>query len=186
MDKMVHAIEKNQKTLNCLESGNYRRRQKINTLRKDRAVFDKIFKGIEVKILSEERQMIRRIKSLRKQEARLAKVEDNLAKLEKVIGEDHREKLVQEIESVYKKNFLDYSGHGDDEEFLTQLSPEAELEIRQDSTDRMQNVISVDFRTGGVTRSRSAFEVFADEKVRLQSQPKKFPGGHSPEKENFE
>lgn len=144
MDKMVHAVEKRQKTLNCLESNNFRRRQRINTLRKDRAVFDKIFKGIEMKILSEERQMIKRIKSLRKQEARLAKVRADLVQLEKVIGRDHREKLVREIQSVYKKNFLDYSGQGDDEEFLNQLDPEGEFEVVERSAQKLLNVISVD------------------------------------------
>jgi len=148
LDKMVHAIEKNQKVLNCLESNNYRRRQKINTLRKDRAVFDKIFKGIEVKILKEEKQMIRRIKSLRKEEMKLIKVKDDLEKLEKVIGEDHREKLVNEIQEVYTKNFLDYSGHDDDEEFLYHLTPKDEfnLETRITNNSKLSKIMSVDVK----------------------------------------
>jgi hypothetical protein len=148
MDKMVHAIEKNQKVLNCLESNNYRRRQKINTLRKDRAVFDKIFKGIEMKILKEEKQMIRRIKSLRKEEAKLEKVKADLEKLEKVIGEDHREKLVNQIQEVYTKNFLDYSGHDDDEEFLHHLTPKEEVNLETRNTHRYQlsKIMSVDFK----------------------------------------
>lgn len=156
---MIHAVEKQQKTLNCLESNNFRRRQRINTLRKDRAVFDKIFKGIEMKILSEERQMVRRIKSLRKQESRLAKVRADLVQLEQVIGRDHREKLVREIKSVYKKNFLDYSGHGDDEEFLHQLSPEVDFEMARNSARKMLNVISVNRKLSDApdTRPRSKY-----------------------------
>ena len=148
IDKMIYEIEKNQKLLNCIESNNYRRRQKINTLRKDRAVFDKVFKGIEMNILKEEKQMIKKIKSLRKKEEKLKKVKKDLEQLETVIGGNHREKLVEEIHKVYKTNCLEYSGHEDDQEFLGQLTQKEDLDILEGSSreHKFSELMSVDVK----------------------------------------
>jgi predicted outer membrane protein len=108
--------------LNCIESNNFKRRNNINNYRKSRALFDKLFKGIEENIYKEEKKIVKQIKSLRKTEKKQKKVEQELSQLDKVLKNDHRDQLAKEIEKVYQENFVEYQDD-DDLDLLAQLSP---------------------------------------------------------------
>lgn len=151
LDRLVHEIEKHQKILNCIESGNSKRRKNINNLRKERAVFDKVFKGIEMKIMYQEKSMNKQIKRLSEKDEKLRKVEKDLTQLETVIGGNHREELVKKIEKVYQENFVDYSGAEDDEEFLGELSPK--MKASMFSKERKDTSTPFGFADTGNTNS---------------------------------
>ena len=140
-EKLIHAIEKHQKTLNSIDSSNSKRRMNINCLRKDRTVFDKVFKGIEVNIMKEERKIIKQIKKLKEKQDRLEKVEKDLIQLESCLGGEDRDKLAQKIEEIYKEHFVDYTGDEDDQEFLGELLPKSGT---PDVVDRPNSEMSMD------------------------------------------
>jgi hypothetical protein len=148
LDKLVYDIEKNQKLLNCIESCNYKRRQRINTLRKDRAVFDKIFKNIEMKILKEEKQMIKSIKGLRVKEAKMSKAKEDLDQLENVIGGDCRDKLALQIREIYKKYSVEYTHEEDDQKMMQELTPLSHRDFIIPTLRKLNYDMSVDFRKG--------------------------------------
>lgn len=152
VDKLVYEIEKNQKFLNCIESCNFKRRQRINTLRKDRAVFDKIFKNIEMKILKEEKHMIRSIKALRMKEQKMKKARNDLNQLENVIGSDCRDKLAEQIRGIYQKYFVEYTHQEDDHEIMEKLTPMSHREFIIPTLRKLKYDLSVDPRKG---KSRS-------------------------------
>lgn len=121
LEKLTYEVEKKQKMLNILESGNAKRRKNINDQRKERAVFDKIFKNIEFKIMHKEKEIISQIKDLKQDKIKLNKSKEDLENLEKGIGENHTEKLVKNIENIFQVHYLDYDGENDDHEFFEDL-----------------------------------------------------------------
>ena len=131
LEKMVHQIETSTQLLNCIQSNNSKRRQKIDDMRKHRALFDKVFKGLEESIYQEEKKIIAQIKSLRLIQKKAAKVEKDLEKLRSALKKNHKDDLAEQIEEVYHKNFVEYDGYDeDDERILNQLSPqESEEEV---------------------------------------------------------
>ena len=134
--------------LNTTESENYKKSQHIDSLRKQRAVFDQIFKGIEVNIEKEEKKMVQKIKSLRKKEKLFEKTKKDYDKLMDIIGKNHRDKLVEEIGEVYKKNYLEYSGSEEDSHFMDKISSEINQKktLKTNELTDPKNILSIEMK----------------------------------------
>lgn len=74
-------IEKHTKLLNATKSSNENKRSEINSLRKERTLYDHVFRNIEYQILDEEKKLLCVLKKHQEMNVTIKESEENLANL---------------------------------------------------------------------------------------------------------
>lgn len=97
-------LEKITKNYNSISSANIKKRNKINSLRKERTLYDHIFKTLEYQILTEEKNLLQLIKKNQKEEELLKEHNKNLENIKDLVGKNKYEdfyKILQEEKKKY-------------------------------------------------------------------------------------
>lgn len=99
-------LEKITKNYNSISSANIKKRNKINSLRKERTLYDHIFKTLEYQILTEEKNLLQLIKKNQKEEELLKSHNKNLENIKDLVGKNKYEdfyKILQEEKKKYNE-----------------------------------------------------------------------------------
>lgn len=109
-------LEKITKNYNSISSANQKKRNQINALRKERTLYDHIFKTLEYQILQEEKNLLQLIKKNKEEEEQIQKQQENLNNIQDMVSknkyedfykviQEEKEKYLHTIEESLKKQF---------------------------------------------------------------------------------
>lgn len=100
-------LEQVTKQFNSVSSGNVKKRNDINALRKERTLYDHIFKTLEYQILDQEKKLYILIEKNQEQEAVITENEENLLNITELVSKNKYEDFYKIIEEEKKKYIED-------------------------------------------------------------------------------
>lgn len=103
----VKGLEQITKHFNAVSSSNVKKRQDINALRKERTLYDHIFKTLEYQILSQEKRLYDLIFQNQKQNATIKENEQNLGNIENLVSKNKYEDFYKIIDDEKKRYMED-------------------------------------------------------------------------------
>lgn len=96
-------LEQITKQFNSISSGNGKKRHEINALRKERTLYDHIFKTLEYQILGQEKKLYELIEQTQKQEVVIKESEENFESIKELVSKNKYEDFYKIIEDEKKK-----------------------------------------------------------------------------------
>ena len=103
IDDNKKGLEQITKQCNAVSSGNVKKRHDINALRKDRTLYDHIFKTLEYQILGQEKKLYELIECNTKKDATIKESEDSLQSIKDLVSKNKYEDFYKIIEDEKKK-----------------------------------------------------------------------------------
>ena len=105
-----NVLEKITKNYNSIKSANVKRRDDINALRKERTLFDHIFKTLEYQIMRQERRLFSVIAKNKKQDVFIVERLQGLREIEQLSSKNNSDELfvlIEDEQRKYMKNLED-------------------------------------------------------------------------------
>ena len=100
-------LEKITKQFNAIASSNVKKRQAINTVRKERTLFDHIFKTLEYQIVAQEKRVFELIEKNQKKDAMVKESKGKLENIRELVSKNKYEDFYKIIEKEKKKYMND-------------------------------------------------------------------------------
>lgn len=158
------SLEQVTKQFNSASSGNVKKRNDINALRKERTLYDHIYKTLEYQILGQEKRLYSLIEENQKQEAVISGSEENLANIVELVSKNKYEDFYKIIEQEKRKYMDDLKMiktdvRDDDQEYMPEKPP-----VKFNLMKKNTNVNGINFELL-MNKTKEELEAFEDGNV---------------------
>jgi len=124
--ELKKGLEQITKHFNNVSSGNVKKRNEINTLRKERTLYDHIFKTLEYQILDQEKRLFDLIEQNQDKEAIIKENESNLTNITELVSRNKYEdfyKIIDEEKRKYMQDLISLKNNTEEHNVVVNHQP---------------------------------------------------------------